>query len=62
MAVFADMGASLLVVFNGLRLLRKRFKKAPLASPCPTQVGLSPARVFRPGALRQLCVSWTRAL
>ena len=23
MAVFADMGASLLVVFNGLRLLRK---------------------------------------
>ncbi len=25
MAVFADMGASLLVVFNGLRLLRKRF-------------------------------------
>jgi len=24
MAVFADMGASLLVVFNGLRLLRQR--------------------------------------
>jgi Cd2+/Zn2+-exporting ATPase len=24
MAVFADMGASLLVVFNGLRLLRRR--------------------------------------
>jgi len=24
MAVFADMGASLLVVFNGLRLLRVR--------------------------------------
>ena len=24
MAVFADMGASLLVVFNGLRLLRTR--------------------------------------
>jgi Cd2+/Zn2+-exporting ATPase len=25
MAVFADMGASLLVVMNGLRLLRSRF-------------------------------------
>jgi len=29
MAVFADMGASLLVVFNGLRLLRP----APQSSP-----------------------------
>ncbi|MDO4232454.1 MAG: heavy metal translocating P-type ATPase [Lautropia sp.] len=27
MAVFADMGASLLVVFNGLRLLRQRFDR-----------------------------------
>src|SRR5690606_31014391 len=25
MAVFADVGASLIVVFNGMRLLRKRF-------------------------------------
>lgn len=25
MAVFADMGASLIVVFNGLRLLKKQF-------------------------------------
>ena len=25
MAVFADVGASLMVVFNGLRLLRKKF-------------------------------------
>jgi Cd2+/Zn2+-exporting ATPase len=29
MAVFADMGASLLVVFNGLRLLRARSTGGP---------------------------------
>jgi Cd2+/Zn2+-exporting ATPase len=28
MAVFADMGASLLVVFNGLRLLRRSVREA----------------------------------
>jgi len=38
MAVFADMGASLIVVFNGLRLLRKK----PAATP-----GELPSGVFR---------------
>lgn len=35
MAVFADMGASLLVVFNGLRLLRPDRTRAPLAVEVP---------------------------
>jgi Cd2+/Zn2+-exporting ATPase len=33
MAVFADMGASLLVIFNGLRLLRQAKVAAPVARP-----------------------------
>lgn len=30
MAVFADMGASLIVVFNGMRLLARMFHKLPI--------------------------------
>lgn len=40
MAVFADMGASLLVVFNGLRLLR--FKEARHRSSAPRRSGGEP--------------------
>lgn len=44
MAVFADMGGSLLVVFNGLRLLRHRPAKRHAAAPeaQPSQSSLQP--------------------
>lgn len=41
MAVFADMGASLLVVFNGLRLLRNPGRPAPVAAPADSPEGYS---------------------
>ena len=37
MAVFADMGASLLVVFNGLRLLRHRYGTLESSLNCSIQ-------------------------
>ncbi len=52
MAVFADMGASLLVVFNGLRLLRDMGAARPrattanhLSSPCSPQLTLPERRL-----------------
>lgn len=39
MAVFADIGASLIVVFNGLRLLRFEFRTTKDAMPCADSHG-----------------------
>lgn len=36
MAVFADMGASLMVVFNGLRMLRMQVRHKDLAPRAPS--------------------------
>ncbi len=46
MAVFADMGASLLVVANGLRMLRQESAVLPVATEPSSKASASPAKAL----------------
>ena len=67
MAVFADMGGSLLVVFNGLRLLRKarrpcRHRRCYDRPPCdaPSSSSCSPYCRFSLSGAQRLAIASTR--